>query len=175
MNKTRLYLYDKTKESNGYRGTDLSAYVMQGDELAERLNNELDTAFVTLAGYSEKEGFAPTTKMIMDKVTDGVIVATYHWMVDEDRGEKPILSDDTYFDHHISLIDPSVVAQKRPVDNIAVTYKLKDVSLQTLPAFDTGEVVVPSHRGSQYTPTENFSYETRRTTSRSIRTLHCGK
>ena len=85
------------------------------------------------------------------------------------------MSDDTYFDHHISLIEPSVVAQKRPVDNIAVTYKLKDVSLQTLPAFDTGEVVVPSHRGSQYTPTENFSYETRRTTSRIIRTLHFGK
>ena len=39
MNKTRLYLYDKTNEGNGYRGTDLSAYVMQGDELAERLNN----------------------------------------------------------------------------------------------------------------------------------------
>lgn len=175
MNKTRLYLYDKTQESNGYRGTDLSAYVMQGDELAERLNNELDTAFITLAGYSEKEGFAPTTKMIMDKVTDGVIVATYHWMVDEDLVEKPILSDDTYFDHHISLIEPSVVAQKRPVDNIAVTYKLKDVSLQTLPAFDTEEVVVPSHRGSQYTPTENFSYETRRTASRIIRTLHFGK
>lgn len=156
MNKTRLYLYDKTKESNGYRGTDLSAYVMQGDELAERLNNELDTAFVTLAGYSKKEGFAPTTKMIMDKVTDGVIVATYHWMVDEDLVEKPILSDDTYFDHHISLIEPSVVAQKRPVDNIAVTYKLKDVSLQTLPAFDTEEVVVPANRKSEYTPSENF-------------------
>lgn len=156
MNKTRLYLYDKTKESNGYRGTDLSSYVMQGDELAERLNNELDTAFVTLAGYSEKEGFAPTTKMIMDKVTDGVIVATYHWMVDEDLVEKPILSDDTYFDHHISLIEPSVVAQKRPVDNIAVTYKLKDVSLQTLPAFDTEEVAVPSNRKSEYTPSENF-------------------
>lgn len=156
MNKTRLYLYDKTKESNGYRGTDLSAYVMQGDELAERLNNELDTAFVTLAGYSKNEGFAPTTKMIMDKVTDGVIVATYHWMVDEDLVEKPILSDDTYFDHHISLIEPSVVAQKRPVDNIAVTYKLKDVSLQTLPAFDTEEVAVPSNRKSEYTPSENF-------------------
>ena len=156
MNKTRLYLYDKTQESNGYRGTDLSAYVMQGDELAERLNNELDTAFVTLAGYSEKEGFAPTTKMIMDKVTDGVIVATYHWMVDEDLVEKPILSDDTYFDHHISLIEPSVVAQKRPVDNIAVTYKLKDVSLQTLPAFDTEEVAVPSNRKSEYNPSENF-------------------
>lgn len=156
MNKTRLYLYDKTKESNGYRGTDLSAYVMQGDELAERLNNELDTAFVTLAGYSEKEGFAPTTKMIMDKVTDGVIVATYHWMVDEDLVEKPILSDDTYFDHHISLIEPSVVAQKRPVDNIAVTYKLKDVSLQILPAFDTEEVVSPVYRASQFTPDVEF-------------------
>lgn len=156
MNKTRLYLYDKTKERNGYRGTDLSAYVMQGDELAERLNNELDTAFVTLAGYSEKEGFAPTTKMIMDKVVDGVIVATYHWMVDEDLVEKPILSDDTYFDHHISLIEPSVVAQKRPVDNIAVTYKLKDVSLQTLPAFDTGEVVSPVYDKSQYTPDVEF-------------------
>ena len=156
MNKTRLYLYDKTKESNGYRGTDLSAYIMQGDELAERLNNELDTAFVTLAGYSKKEGFAPTTKMIMDKVTDGVIVATYHWMVDEDLVEKPILSDDTYFDHHISLIEPSVVAQKRPVDNIAVTYKLKDVSLQTLPAFDTEEVVSPVYRASQFTPDVEF-------------------
>ena len=158
MNKTRLYLYDKTQESNGYRGTDLSAYVMQGDELAERLNNELDTAFVTLAGYSEKEGFAPTTKMIMDKVTDGVIVATYHWMVDEDLVEKPILSDDTYFDHHISLIEPSVVAQKRPVDNIAVTYKLKDVSLQTVPAFDTEEDSPIYHRTSSYTPRSAFGF-----------------
>ena len=175
MNKTRLYLYDKTKERNGYRGTDLSAYVMQGDELAERLNNELDTAFVTLAGYSKKEGFAPTTKMIMDKVTDGVIVATYHWMVDEDLVEKPILSDDTYFDHHISLIEPSVVAQKRPVDNIAVTYKLKDVSLQTLPAFDTEEVVSPVYRASQFTPDVEFVHFNTISGNNRQYTTHFGK
>ena len=48
---------------------------------------------------------------------------------------KPVLSDDNYFDHHITFIEASALAQGRLVDNISVTYKLQDVSLE-------GDVIV---------------------------------
>ena len=32
MNSIRVYLYDSSKEENGYRGTDYSANVLQGGD-----------------------------------------------------------------------------------------------------------------------------------------------
>lgn len=138
MQEIRVYLYNSEQESNGYRGENLSAFVLQGTTVNEDLTQILDTGEITLAGYTEEKNFAPETKMIVDIVETetNAIVETLHYCVERDVVEQPILSDDNYFNHHIFLIEPSVVAQKRLVDNISATYKLKDVTLVTVPAFD---------------------------------------
>ena len=140
MFKTKIYLYDSSQETNGYRGQDFSKYVLQGDQNGEDITQELDTAEITLVGLPFEKSFDPETKFIIDFVEIGIngterILETQHRVVSRDTLNKPILSDDNYFDHHISFIEPSVVAQKRLVDNISTTYKLKDVSLQEVPAF----------------------------------------
>ena len=131
MQEIRVYLYNSEQESNGYRGENLSAFVLQGTTVNEDLTQILDTGEITLAGYTEEKNFAPETKMIVDIVETetNAIVETLHYCVERDVVEQPILSDDNYFNHHIFLIEPSVVAQKRLVDNISATYKLKDVTL----------------------------------------------
>ena len=35
MFKTKVYLYDSSREDNGYRGEDFSKYVLQGNEDTE--------------------------------------------------------------------------------------------------------------------------------------------
>lgn len=140
MIKTKLYLYDSTKESDGYRGLDLSAYLLQGDCYKEDLTQVLDSGDITLEGYPLRKEFAPETKLILDKyetlpdLTEELIY-TYHICVEKDVVEQNIMSDNNYFSHHIFFIEPSVIAQKRVVDNISATYKLSDVSLETRTAY----------------------------------------
>ena len=143
MNSIRVYLYDSSKEENGYRGTDYSANVLQGGEETEDITQELDTAEITLIGLPFYKEFTPETKFIVDIVSkqNGIEeIRTLHLCVSRDTVIQPILSDENYYDHHISFIEPSVVAQKRLVDNISATYKLKDVTLKEKPGFP--EVIV---------------------------------
>lgn len=138
MNSIRVYLYDSTQEANGYRGTDYSANVLQGGEETEDITQELDTAEITLIGLPFYKEFTPETKFIVDIVSEqnGIEeIRTIHLCVSRDTVIQPILSDENYYDHHISFIEPSVVAQKRLVDNISATYKLKDVTLEEKPGF----------------------------------------
>lgn len=138
MNSIRVYLYDSTQEANGYRGTDYSANVLQGGEETEDITQELDTAEITLIGLPFYKEFTPETKFIVDIVSkqNGIEeIRTLHLCVSRDTVIQPILSDENYYDHHISFIEPSVVAQKRLVDNISATYKLKDVTLEEKPGF----------------------------------------
>lgn len=140
MNKLRVYLYDSTQGDNGYHGTDYTNYVLQGGDNTEKLNDELDTSTITLQGIDRREEFEPETKFIIEvcNVSDEPIngefvesvVQTLHRVVDQDTVSQPQMSDDNYFTHAISLIEPSVIMQKRAVDNIAMTYKLKDVNLE---------------------------------------------
>lgn len=139
MLKTKLYLYDYTKSD--MKGENFSNHVLQGAELTEDLTEVLDTYEITISGITRKESYAPETKFILElvdvkeyeyegeKVVEEEIKKTIHMCVSRDMVLKPILSDDNYYDHHISFIEPSVLAQKRLVDNISLTYKLKDVSL----------------------------------------------
>ena len=137
MFQIKVYKYDSTQEANGYRGQEFSGAILQGCETKEDITQELDTAEITLCGQTFREEFLPQTKFIVDFIEqEGVEPITSHWVVQKDMVEQPIMSDDNYFDHHISLIEPSVVAQQRLVDNIAVTYKLKDVSLDEKVTFD---------------------------------------
>lgn len=141
MFKVKVYKYDSTQETNGYRGEDFSSFVAQGEDLGEDITQIMDTAELTLYGLSQKQAFDPETKFIIDLVEYNPetqfekIVTTIHRVVSIDTPNQPILSDDTYCDHHVSFIEPSVIAQKRLVDNIAATYKLKDVSIEQRPAF----------------------------------------
>lgn len=160
MIKTKVYLYDSSQENNGYRGQDFSKYVLQGNEETEDVKQELDTAEITLSGLSVQKEFDPETKFIVDILeTDvlgnDVIVSTKHWCVSRDVSTQPILSDDNYFDHHISFIEPSVVAQKRLVDNISTTYKLKDVTLKEVQAVPDTKVFL-NISSSKFTPDINF-------------------
>ena len=134
---TRLYEYDSTQEANGYRGTDYSKYILLGDSDVDNLDDTLDTVEVTLAGLPFREEFAPSSKFIYEKWREqldgnGNVVLNlwkdWHLCVSNDTVEQPILSDDNYFNHCISFIEASVDAQGRLVDNIAVTYRLKDIT-----------------------------------------------
>lgn len=137
MIELKLYLYDSTQETNGYRGTDLSRYILMGTQNTEDLTQVVDITEITLAGYPTGVAFAPETMFVLDEVEDGVILRTFHRVVKDDYVSQPILSRDDYFDHSITLTEPSVIAQKRIVDNMAITYKLKDVSLVTIPSINT--------------------------------------
>ena len=139
MISIKVYKYDSSQEANGYRGVEYSANLLQGSETKEDITQELDTCEISLNGLSFQKEFDPQTKFIIDYYqdeNDTNPVRTSHWVVQKDMVNQPILSDDNYFDHHISLIEPSVVAQQRLVDNISVTYKLKDVSLEEKVSYD---------------------------------------
>ena len=144
MIRLAVYLYDSTKEDNGYRGENLTPYLLAGAQNNEDLTEEIDTTEITLRGLSRAVSFDPETKFIIDVYDEGVLVDTYHRIVQEDDVTKPILSRDDYFVHSLSLAEPSVIAQKRMVDDIAVTYLLKDVSLNTQPSFDVNSTVKTS-------------------------------
>ena len=162
---TKLYLYDSSQEANNYRGTDYSQYVLLGDSDTDNLDDTLDTAEVTLAGLPFREEFAPTTKFILEKwqlENDElgnpveVLYKDLHLEVSTDAVEQPIMSDDTYFNHCITFIEAGVEAQTRIVDDIAITYKLKDVSLQSTPNYDPDANAIKSLTNVETIPSENF-------------------
>lgn len=159
MIKLMCYLYNSKNKANGYRGENLTDYVLQGVEDTEDLTQELDTTEITLMGIKRKNSYEPSTKFIIDITEDGNIIKTLHRVVKDDFVTQPILNDDEYFKHEISLIEPSVIAQKHTVDNIACTYKLKDVSLDTKEAFDVNtQATFISNLPKPIPPTQNFSF-----------------
>ena len=159
MIKLMCYLYNSKNKANGYRGENLTDYVLQGVEDTGDLTQELDTTEITLMGIQRKNSYEPSTKFIIDITEDGNIIKTLHRVVKDDFVTQPILTDDKYFKHEISLIEPSVIAQKHTVDNIACTYKLKDVSLDTKEAFDvTTKATFISNLPKPIPPTQNFSF-----------------
>lgn len=160
MIERKIYLYDSSQEQNGYRGQDFSSHILQGNEEKEDITQELDTAEITLCGLPFANEFAPETKFIIDTWENGTIIenATRHFCVARDIVNQPILSDDNYFDHHISFIEPSVNAQKRLVDNISVTYKLKDVNLKEVVAYPDTESQL-NIGSSRFTPAYDFGLQ----------------
>lgn len=130
MYQVRVYLYDSNKTNS--KGEDYSKYVKQGSEFTEDLTEVMDTAEITLTGLDKEECFTPGTKFLVEiyDSKEDIVYKTYHWCVKEDLVSQPILSDNNYYEHSITFIEPSVVAEHRIVDNIAITYKLKDVSLK---------------------------------------------
>lgn len=160
MFKIKLYEYNNDYPNKGYRGKEYTKYILQGSQFTEDITQVLDTSEITLSGLPQKESFAPEYKFIADIVkivgAEEIIVEILHLCVSRDMVTQPILSDNNYYEHHISFIEPSVIAQKRLVDNIAVTYKLKDVSLEVRPNYPTDNIAAPNFKESVFTPPNNF-------------------
>lgn len=151
---TKIFKYDSSKTD--YKGEDFSKYCLIGDMFQDNLDDTLDTYELTLAGLSFRQEFEPTTKFIIEKYLEdkGEITPykSWHFIVSTDQVTQPILSDDNYFDHHLSLIEVGALAQKRLVDNISVTYKLKDVSLDQVPTYDTDLTIQMATRDGYINP-----------------------
>ena len=135
MLELKVFLYDSTKAD--YKGTEFSQYVLQGWTNTEDLTQELDTTELTLSNLDRKTEFPPSTKFILEVYEDGELAhfsngnsMRFDRIVTQDTVQKVILTEELY-SHKISLTEPSVIAQKRTVDNIATTYLLKDVTLET--------------------------------------------
>lgn len=175
----KIFLYDSNEEANGYRGEELSQYVLSGVQNTENLTEELDISEITLQGLTRSEEYEPETKFIIDIYEDDEKMATYHRLVQEDVVEKPILSDDEYFKHNITFIEPSAIAQKRIVDDIAVTYKLKDVNLETRSTYSATKKAKTTATNSPYiTPKAdrgfgNYVDETRYSKTRNCSFAKC--
>lgn len=152
MIKARVYLYNSS--ASGYRGTEITDSVLQGFADVQDLTQELDTSEMT-AYLSQKEAFIPQTKFIIDFEQDGNVIDTIYRMVEEDTVTKPNLSTETY-KHSISLIEPSVTAQKRIVDNISTTYRLKNVTLQRDIGLDLDELSGFNIVGTSFKPIKAF-------------------
>lgn len=162
---TKLYAYDSSQETNNYRGTDYSQYILIGDSDEDNLDDTLDTVELTLAGLPFRNEFAPSFRFIYEKWQEqlnedgtysSTMVKDIHLCVQNDTVEQPIISDDTYFNHSLSLIEASVDAQTRLVDNIAVTYRLKDVSLESEPTYDTDAFAIQKKNNVENYPNTNF-------------------
>lgn len=149
----------KTKLTIG--GVDYSDYILLAHDWADNLDDTIDTGNITLAGLSFQKEFEPSTPVFMtlqdytgDEMTN---TKETSWVVGSDIVEKKILSDETYYDHHIVLKEPNVIAQQRVCDNMAVTYKLRDVFSPHKGT--TAEIPLSSQdyrRERNITPTQNF-------------------
>ena len=160
MIKTKLYLYDSS--ATNYKGTEYSNNIKAEDTHKDDLTEEMDIYQITLIGLTRSAEFAPTTKFIMEKydVIEGVEVPyrTYHIVVMQDVVSQPVLSDDNYFNHNITFTEPSVIAQGRIVDNMALTYKLKDVSINLAPTFNINDKANPIPQDAVITQEQNNGY-----------------
>lgn len=156
----RLYLYDSSQEASGYRGQEYTKYILQGAEINNNLDDTLDTLEITLNGLSFREEFAPSTKFILELWdnsggTDS-FYTDYHIQVANDTVSQPIMENEEYFSHHISFIEAISEAQNRLVDNISVTYKLKDVDLDIPVSYDSDLPIKTNVQNIEYVPSENF-------------------
>jgi hypothetical protein len=156
----RLYLYDSSQEANGYKGQEYTKYILQGAEINNNLDDTLDTLEITLNGLSFREEFAPSTKFILELWDNSggtdLFYADYHIQVANDTVSQPIMENEEYFSHHISFIEAISEAQNRLVDNISVTYKLKDVDLNIPVSYDSDLPVKTNIQNIEYVPSENF-------------------
>lgn len=144
MIKSRLYKYDSTKAD--FKGEDFSRYIMIGDTTKDDLTEVMGTIELTLTGLPFQEEFAPETLFVYERADideNGIEQYSEHWhmCVQQDLVSQPVLSDDNYYDHHITLQEASAIAQKRLVDNIAVTYRLQDITLEGELNIDTEQTV----------------------------------
>ncbi|MDE6398771.1 MAG: hypothetical protein K2L51_05565, partial [Clostridiales bacterium] len=124
----RVFLWE-----NGHKSTEYTGYVVAPVFLEDKLDETLDSGEIILKSMpiASKKAFPPKTKFrleryITEQYTD--TPKTWDMVVDHDDVEEyegcPEICT-----HRIYLTEASVVAQGMHVDNIALTYKLQDVTL----------------------------------------------
>lgn len=127
-----MYKWTIHKWENGQKTEDYSRYLSAPVYYEDRLNEELDTGSITLdsvpTSVNGGKAFPPKTKFRLEAFEDDISKETIDIIVDHDNvehyeGEPEICC------HRIYLIEPSAIAQGMHVDNIALTYELKDVDL----------------------------------------------
>lgn len=142
-------------------GVDYSSPILLGHDWTDNLDDTINTGNITLAGLSFQKEFAPSTSatMILREYSEETIInsKTISWVIGSDIVEKKILSSETYYDHHIVLKEPNVIAQQRVCDNMAVTYKLRDVFSPRKGTTEEIPLSVQNYRREgNITPTQNF-------------------
>ena len=109
MIKSRLYLYDSTKDD--FKGEDYSRYILLGDTTKDDLTEVMGTVELTLTGMPSRkndeiktEEFTPETLFVYERADINELgeeqkVETWNMCVQVDIVSQPILSDNNYFDH----------------------------------------------------------------------------
>ena len=144
MNQVKFYLYDENYSE--CKGKDLSSYVAIGSAIKESLDGTIDTYAITLNGLPFREEIIPTTKFIYELYANDELQKTIDMVLQDDVVEQPILSDDTYFIHKLTLANAAVIAQQKMCDNMAFTYRLKDVDLTSNITIDTSTTIKVNKR-----------------------------
>ena len=136
---------------------DFSKYAQIGFGQTLNLDDTIDTMSIVLMGLPFRKEFEPTSlfritisqPFIDDDNNESQFEKVYDYALQQDDVEQPDMSDDNYFIHNLTLCNPAIIAQQRTVDNIAITYKLQDVYLdstdiRSIDFFSLGKPIVDS-------------------------------
>lgn len=124
----RVFLWE-----NGVKSTEYTKYLVAPVYIEDRLDETMDTGEIILEGMpiSTRNAFQPKTKFRLERYITADYSDTprkWDFVVEHDDVEEYVGMAEICC-HRIYLIEASVVAQGMHVDNIALTYELKDVSL----------------------------------------------
>lgn len=158
----RVFLWE-----NGVKSTEYTNYLVAPVYIEDRLDETMDTGEIILEGMpiATRNAFQPKTKFRLERyLTADYSDTPRKWdlIVDHDDVEEYVGMAEICC-HRIYLIEASVVAQGMHVDNIALTYELKDVSLnyKTTQSSDKIAAVTISPPAGSVTAerlSEKFSY-----------------
>lgn len=117
----------------GRKSTEYSRYMDAPLFLEDKLDETLDSGEVILTGMpiASKSAFPPKTKFRLERyLTANFSDEPRHWdMIVEHDDVEEYAGCPELCTHRVYLIEASAVAQGMHVDNIALTYKLQDVTL----------------------------------------------
>jgi hypothetical protein len=124
----RVFLWE-----NGQKSTEYTKYLTAPIYIEERLDETMDQGEIILdcMPIKTKTAFPPKTKFRLERyLTEDYTDHPQYWdMVVEHDDVEEYPGMPGYCCHRIHLIEASVIAQGMHVDNIALTYELKDVKM----------------------------------------------
>lgn len=139
---------------------DFSKYVQIGYGQTLCLDDTIDTMSLQLVNMPFRQEFEPTSlfrilisQEVFEEDEKGFITKTYDFALQQDDVEQPNMAEEL-FTHNLTLSNPSILAQQKTVDNIAVTYKLQNVSLESASdvIIDVTSNLIPTINQANYNP-----------------------
>ena len=128
------------KQSDGNKADsfyDFSDYVQIGFGQVLNLDDTVDTMELQLVGLPFRQEFEPTSMFRVtiyqpfeDEGETSQFEKVYDYALQQDDVEQPNMAEELYT-HNLTLANGAIIAQQKTVDNIAVTYKLQDVALES--------------------------------------------